>query len=477
MALLVEIGANVNGLLSGLNTAKTAMTSFAQTTQGITQNLMSGNVAGIFEQVTAAAASGTGVMLRLGIAVAGVAIGIGVVKTMNFAKEMEQIAEAAGFTVNQVFSMQRAFERQGMSLEQIAPMMAKARMEISNLKDPASRASIALKALGLGAKDFEGKSNMEMLQVLSNAEAKAKDAGKFLAATSQLFGLEKGGKMAAMLTGGNLKESEQRKNPAAQDIQDSAPVFLKINAVLSQIKDDFLAIGEIFFGRTATFWLTLLENFEKLTHGLHVVGEFLAETFLNVMSAMNLIIVTIVNMLVNGIEIAVKSAINQLVSGVLKVKDMVTGNVGSKEVGRQQKENTENSFKLNTDDAQKILDDTRKAWSVSKPSELNAAGIPKKLWEEAQGVFRNKPVSDKDAEAALPTIPTQATPHPLMPIVSDLTKMGGGGFSFGGDVTLDIQRQQLIQQTRTANAIEKWVSTLKPSSNQMIGITPDYQTA
>jgi hypothetical protein len=62
-------------------------------------------------------------------------------------------------------------------------------------------------------------------------------------------------------------------------------------------------------------------------------------------------------------------------------------------------------------------------------------------------------------------------------IAESLTKVGGGGFTWGGDMSVSIQREQLVAQNRMVELLGRMVSsTSSPSRAQLIGITPEMAT-
>jgi len=480
MALFVEIGAKIDGLLTGLNQARNAMGGFAKATSDISKGVMTGNLGAAFDTLAAAAASGTIPVLGLVAAVSAVVGAFSGFKVMQYAKEMEAIAEASGFTMTQVLGLQRAFEKQGLEMTQLAPMMAKARMEIENLKDPSSRASNALRALRLGSKDFIGKTNAEMLQTLASAGDRAKDAGKYLAAMTQLFGLEKGGKMSAVVTTQNLELSKQQANPAAADLERAGGTFKEISATLSLIKDSFLAIGQEFFAQTAPLWLGLAKLIAYAVQDLYLAGKAVGEFLLDLEVILDIVFNTIFNLFVAGSNLLAKSVGNTFLDFVTAITfGLVRFQTEAQKKERGDKDEGKSGISLPAFETGWEKDVLEKTIGAFKPKDQNDQGmiggvlpIPRSLFEETKAALFG-PKQDEN----LPKIPPMAAIKPLASIVSDLTKSGGGGLSFGADVTLDVQRLQLVQQTRTSSLLEQLVAQGRTRTVPTIpGLVPDLMS-
>jgi len=474
MALFVEIGAKIDGLLTGLNQARNAMGGFAKATSDISKGLMSGNLGSVFDTISAVVTGGTISIGKLAAAVISLISAVVGFKSIKYAAEMEAIADASGFTMTQVLGLQRAFEKQGLEMTHLAPMMAKARMEIENLKDPSSRASNALRALGLGSKDFIGKTNAEMLQTLASAGDRAKDAGKYLAAMTQLFGLEKGGKMAMVVTTQNLELSKQQANPAAADLDRAGGTFKEISATLSQIKDNFSAIGQEFFATTAPLWLGIAKMFAYATSNLYLAGKAIGEFLLSLEVVLDIIFNTIYNLFYAGSNLLAKSIANAFLIALDKMIDFYHSIT---EVFKKDKSKPSDIPKFDVSFEKDVLQKTfDEFFDRNKNQQRDKEGNPivrKSLFEETkQSLF-----GPQGSEENLPKIPPMAAIKPLSSIVSDLTKSGGGGLSFGVDVTLDVQRQQLVQQTRTSSLLEQLVQQGKIRTVPTIpGLVPNLMS-
>lgn len=434
-------GVKVDGLVSGISKAVQSVSQLSSVAKTVGTSLSTGEIAGAFQALTAALAANIVFWPLLVAGIVGAVAAIGMLKAAQASDEITRIAEASGLAVTELMGLEHAFARAGIKLTELPAITGQFRMGMESLKDPTSRVSLALKQLNLGQKDFVGKTQIQSFYILSAAIDKAKESGKGFAAASALFGQEKGGKMANVLTPQALQDSMAKTNPVAGVFQEMGPVFLQIGSAVSMIFSSVTSFFGALLGEIAPLILAFVKAFTGMRDIAFEIGKALGQAVNFVASWVMSFKDDMTGVIIASLAGAFIGALNLLGAGLDAIFKKIHVDIKFKPF--------ENNFVA--DEVAKINAITQKRKEQAKEESINPS--------------------------ATPVIQPVREPMALQPIVSSLTKMGGGAEGWGANAAIGIQREQLLMQTRMANGIEKIVSkSFTPLSNPLIGITPNFAT-
>jgi hypothetical protein len=428
MALIVEIGADWGKLKSGLKEATQGVEKFSKNMSTIGISAANMNPLGVLSgSMNALLAFGP---IGLGIAAAAITITtsiLGIGKAMDQVAEKGRFAEASGLSITQLAEMEAGLGKAGIRINEMPAMMSQMRMHMKMLGDVTQPVSVAFARLGISADSFKGKTAIESLQLLGKAMREAKNSTDALDAATMAFGQEKGPKMMSVLM--NLPNSAELANPAAGVMETMAPQVAAMQGMFDGMKDGFL---NFFVGVTSKITPLVLEkqkDVKPFQKDMLELGEKVGDKYL-------------------GLRDKVSYASEAIYNGTAVIGDALNAMAKWGYGGE--------------------LFDTQKARDIAKSyshdPEVLAA---RKLASEKAAFGVNKPGINE---------PIPAT-KPIPVIAESLTKVGGGGFTWGGDMSVSIQREQLVAQNRMVELLGRMVSsTSSPSRAQLIGITPEMAT-
>lgn len=190
---------------------------------------MQKNIAGVEQQAMKMQAMFAG--LAGGAIVGGFAAMIkGAVDAMA---AMKDSAQEAGLMVTQLQRFEAPARLAGMSLQEVSSAMQKLSRSLIESKDPASNASLALKAFGISARDLKGLSLDQQFEKLAIASEKYAGSAEKNAALMELTG-KSGASLqklyAEMAAAGSLQASVTNEQAEEADRLNDQLETLKINS-------------------------------------------------------------------------------------------------------------------------------------------------------------------------------------------------------------------------------------------------------
>jgi hypothetical protein len=428
MALTVEISADWGKLKSGLKEATQGVEKFSKNMSTIGISAANMNPLGVLSG-SMNALLGFG---PVGFAVSAAAIAVttgflGIAKAMDEISQKANFAEASGLSVTQLAQLETGLGKAGIRINEMPAMMSQMRMHMKMLGDVTQPVSVAFARLGVSADSFKGKRAIESLQLLGKAMREAKNSTDALDASTMAFGQEKGPKMMSVLM--NLPKSAALANPGASLIEEMAPQVAAMDGMFARVKEGFL---NLFTGVTSQIAPKILEKSRD-------IPELQA------------------GMVKTGVEIG-----KGLVWINEKLEDSALKTVNKIAVAEEAINKITGLFGKKFFDPESTFEKAEYLWAKD---EENIKKRKKVLEDATFGV--NKPGINE---------PIPAT-KPIPVIAESLTKVGGGGFTWGGDMSVSIQREQLVAQNRMVELLGRMVSsTSSPSRAQLIGITPEFAT-
>ncbi len=419
MAFEAAITLDASGFESGVNKAKEA-------TNGLLSSLSSlgGGLGGQALAAFGAAASVAGVAMK------------GMWDAMGKGKELQIIAEQSGVTVRELSVLDKAFSRVGMSAEDLPRLMTHFNESLSKSADPSSKVAQALAKLGINAQALQGKTLFEQFRLVANGMDGVASSGMKMAIAAELFGAKKGALLLPVLKGASMEKAERGTLGSAQIYEDFAPTFA---AFQTGVKKLAVSWEPLFAGMASKVVPVLMDVVDKLQKiDLTEVGVSLG----------------------NGIAIAVemmKDATAWVSESIGKLAPVMSfaGNlfgkiIGGSSAGALAAEMTKGGATAEGDSIiekyQKRVDEARSRTKAERPA--FSPGI-------------NEPLAP-------------AIAAPIGALADNMAKIGGGGASWqatmgGGNELVNINRQQLDQQKRTADATEKLMAIFMGNQFKQFG--------
>lgn len=442
-----SLNAHIAGFVAGMKAAKEAMRDFIGSSSAKTPfekiNTDVKNASAAFSKFQGQAMSGdlfgalaTGssisknIIPELGaVGIAVLAVGsaavlatagmLGMWKAMSQAKEMTAMAEASGMTVTQFMGLEQAFNKAGLALDEAPPLLSHFTEALMSLGDPMSKATYAFAQLGIGAKDFNGKTNAESLDIFAAALDRTTDKTKKLLAANAAFSERRGGRMIQAIQGGALKESRENISPVANVFQQSGEAFIRFQLSTQKLLGTFMTF---FAGMADVFVENIGGVIDQISRiDLSEDGRIFAGYFV---SAFDLIkpIFSFLKFILDEFVVVLNTIMLIMAPWAAIVDAFRVAVLGEKTVF------TSSEFGGGSKD------------TFETPTSPNAGGLNIKF----------------------------SPMEVIHPIVSSLTKIGGGG---GGAVnSVDIQRDQLDVLRRISDSVQDF------SRNINADLTPKLPT-
>lgn len=416
------------GLLEGV---ESQITGFKAQISNIAQAFSGGDILGGLTAAEGAMAGLGPIMGAVAIAAGGVAVAVtGMWSAMSRGKELTLIAEQSGVTVTELTVLEKAFARVGMTTEELPNLMGRFASEMQTIGDPSSKASLALRKLGLAFGDLQGKTQFEQFKLVASGFDSIKSSAEKAALAREIFG-KSGARLLPILNAQAVPGMMQNIPEAAKVYEEVGPLFAAFQA---KVKSLALSFQPFFLGMAEQIippLMNIVSKFDKidLTSMGREFATSIAEAAWSISDAMD-------DMRDAG------ETFKKFVEGAMKGVSLAAS-----------------IFTTSP------LDLAKKASGAlfGGGEAESAPGTPaadKKAAREAQrqaiiDAFRP---GGGAAEAEGVNIPVQSKPM-IEPIVSELGRIGGasgggfgGGFADNSTVLLDVNRQQvnILQEIRDA---------------------------
>ena len=249
------------GIFDGLNSQ---ITGFKSQIGNIAQAFSGGDILGGLTAAEVAMAGLGPIMGAIGIAAAGVAIAVtGMWSAMSRGKELTLIAEQSGVTVTELTVLERAFARVGMTTEELPNLMGRFASEIQTIGDPSSKASLALRKLGLGFADLQDKTQFEQFKLVAAGFDNIKSSAEKAALAREIFG-KSGARLLPILNAQAVPGMAQNIPEAARVYEEVGPLFAAFQA---KVKSLALSFQPFFLGMAEQIippLMNIISKFDKI---------------------------------------------------------------------------------------------------------------------------------------------------------------------------------------------------------------------
>ena len=198
-------------------------------------------------------------------AVAGaVKLGNALKKAFDAGGALSDLSAQTGIAVKQLAVLQRAFEDNGVSADQVGTVVNKLQRSISDFGNDLSTQVRAFERLGISYDAIKSKTPLQQFQMVQQALAKMEDPTARAATAMEIFG-RSGGNMLALFQDGNAISNAMVTVGSAADLLDkNAGKFDRISDLLnsagSKLQGFFVGVGDV----AADKILPVLEKFNAI---------------------------------------------------------------------------------------------------------------------------------------------------------------------------------------------------------------------
>jgi len=438
--------------------------------RGIGQSLAGGNALGAIASTEAALMSMGPVLggVAAGAAVVGVAA-MGMWSAMSKTKEMTNLATQSGITLVELMALEKAFTKAGASSEAVPTTMQKLASALGELSDPASKASQAFAMIGLNADSFKGKTQYEAYKMVSSGiEGLTSSTDKLIAKRALL------GRGAPIIAGSAIEKAEKAVSPAAQMMQDYAPMFAMFQAQIGKLA---VAFTPFFVGMAASVipqLMVAVEEIQKidLTAVGQSFGDAIAQAVVMLKDATASAVSIFEKMKAGVAAIDPKKGLFLTAIDRYRKGDEATPGGVELDQAKMAKDAKAQLEKMGGTLAPKFEAALPKVAVSNKPGDEGFIGpMPQTTAERAAEIKAEMlkkyepPTLDTGFDIAATGSKARAEAGA---ITTSLGKVGGGGNVFGGG-GMDIPRQQLDEQKRSNQHLQAIATAL---TSRDMGITP-----
>ncbi len=370
-----------------------------------------------------------------------------------------------GVAIDKLMELQLAFDLNGMKAEQVQPVLAKLQKSISEAASGSVDAAAKFAQMGLNISELQGLTADEQLAKVGQAISKIENPAQRSAMAMEIFG-KQGAKLLAVFAAGGMDEVRELLGNQAALMLENAGIFGKASDLLSVVGDklqgffvgvasevvpqlmgvieaaakiDLSKIGQA-FGDAISFWINYFQNFGS-------TGELIYNT-------MKLAFQSAVNFLAEEIKVLMAQT-------AASVKNVFKGEAAQK-AAIQEAENQARA-------GGPVFDTTETEAKIQ--GAMDAINASK---EATAGAARAANPTPGAADTSGAYIPKAGSGGPAAMIATSGAKVGAlGGAVWGGEQSINVQRDQLAVQQRIANSIDAFLKAATPNSNPYIGgVTP-----
>ena len=396
-------------------------------------------VAGTLEAVSAVGVFGAeilmvaaGIAVFIGAAYAAVKAVQGLVSSTKELAQLNQQAFEAGVSVKQMVALERAFINAGSSADEAQTAMSRFAVKLAEAKSGAGNTYEALRVLSdisgknLNPNVLSSKGSYQAAKEIIDALKLVKNEAQKTQLSSELFTMKSGPIVKAISDTGGLDTAETQTNRFGSIVQQAAGPASTMKVVFSDVWDSIGKAWDVIASRIIMGLEGIVRSFDALNLSGSIIeaADYIGQVF-QILAPIITTPFLALGVILKGL-LVIFNAIGAVISAVI-LKPMI--------------------FLLDVcNTIQKTIFKILSVFGLIKPS------VDIKSAEEVKGQgFQNA------------FMPVQTG------IASSLTKVGGGGESFGGGISiLDIQREMLAVQK------EQLAIMRKPVQTNMSDVTPDF---
>jgi len=435
MANTIQIGADTSGFVSGINRAQSAMAGLGS----MIQNVVGG--AAVFSALAAAARGFYG--------------------AIQAGDDLVDLNAQTGVAIDKLMELQLAFDLNGMKAEQVQPVLAKLQKSISEAASGSVDAAAKFAQMGLNISELQGLTADEQLAKVGQAISKIENPAQRSAMAMEIFG-KQGAKLLAVFSAGGMDKVRELLGNQAALMLENAGIFGQASDLLSVVGDklkgffvgvasevvpqlmgvieaaakiDLSKIGQA-FGDAISFWINYFDNFGS-------TGE----------------------LIYNTMKLAFQNAVNFLAEEIKVLMAMTAASVKNVFKGEAAQKAAIQEAEIQARASGPFLDTTETEAKIQ--GAMDAINASK---EATAGAARAANPAPGAADTSGAYIPKAGKEGPAAMLATSGAKVGAlGGAVWGGEESINVQRDQLAVQQRIANSIDAFLKAATPTSNPYIG--------
>lgn len=405
-------------------------------------------------------ATGAGVFAALSVAARQFSSAI------QLGDDLVDLNAQTGVAIDKLMELQLAFDLNGMKAEQVQPVLSKMQRLIADAGSGSAEAAAKFAMMGISIGEIQGLNADEQLMKIGEAITEIQNPAQRSAMAMEIFG-KSGAKLLSVFAAGGMEEVKKMLGNQSALLLQNAGIFGRASDILgltgNKIRGFFVGISsEIVPDLMAVLDKAAQLDFSKVGQAAGSNMSFLINYFQTFGSQGDLIY--------NTMKLAFMGAVNFLheeLSVVLAVtaasfKNIFKGQAAQEKAIKEAEIVTRAKSPLlnTTETEQKIQSDLD---AIEKSKQANAADARKKY-----GTPGPSPTGLDMLQKA------GGGGGPAAMIATSGAKVGAlGGAVWGGEQSINVQRDQLAVQQRIANSIDAFLKAATPSSSPYIGgVTP-----
>jgi hypothetical protein len=416
MANTIQIGADTSGFVSGINRAQGSMAGLGS----MIQRVVGG--AAVFGALTAAAK--------------------GFYSAMEAGGALVDLSGQTGVAIDKLMVLQMAFDQAGMSAGDVQPVLAKLQKNVAEAASGSADAALKFAQMGVQIEEIQGLSADEQLAKVGEAISNIQNPAQRSAMAMEVFG-KSGAKLLSVFAAGGMADVEENLGAQAKLMLENAGVFDRASDVLGTAGSK---VRGLFVGMAAQVmpqFTGLIDELNKID--LTGIGESLGD---GIAVALELLERTLEAMK-PAIKASEKLSQTQGTYGgqaFMGMGGMGMGGGGTAlsaaAAAAEEPQPKTSIFDQIRQDIEKKREEARKKYATPGAADTGAGYIPK--------------AGGGGGPAAM--------------IATSGAKVGAlGGAVWGGEESINVQRDQLAVQQRIANSIDAFLKAAAPTSNPYIG--------
>jgi hypothetical protein len=343
-----------------------------------------------------------------------------------------------GVAIDKLMELQMAFDLNGMKAEQVQPVLSKMQLMIADAGSGSSEAAAKFAMMGMSIADIQGLNADEQLMEIGKAIKEIQNPAQRSAMAMEIFG-KQGAKLLSVFAAGGMEEVRKVLGNQSAILLENAGIFGKASDILgltgSKVRGFFVGIASEIVPQL----MKVLEKSAKLDFSK--VGQGVGKEINMFVAAAQEVYVWMAK-LADLIVSAFSKAAQILLAPALFLGKVLGGDRGPS--GQQEGAPETKDTYLSRAMAQ-IEEEQKKARADNKTpgaADTGAGYIPK--------------AGGGGGPAAM--------------IATSGAKVGAlGGAVWGGEESINVQRDQLAVQQRIANSIDAFLKAATPDSNPYIG--------
>jgi hypothetical protein len=206
---------DASGFTKGIKTAQSSLSKF----QASAGPAVMGGIAAGFAAAAAAAAG----------------LAVGIKKAIDIGGALSELSARTGVAAGELRVLQMAFERAGMSADQVGPAVNRMQRAIVEASTGSKEAQQAFSNIGLSLDSIRNLSPEQQFEAIGQAIAGLKDPAAQAAATMQIFGRGAGNLLAIFKDSGALGDAASAIGAQAEILTRNANLFDRASDILNTI--------------------------------------------------------------------------------------------------------------------------------------------------------------------------------------------------------------------------------------------------